>query len=197
MEWKEVIEVGAAVMAALGGAGVILFGLSNWFGKIWAARILESDRNKYQERIEAISHQLSIRKTAYERYLDLIVEYHDLVYRHYRLCQQTERTDVVTHPDKSDIKTKSNYMDKIDDFKDHLSKIEGKLRIILPQETLNIHNELIGAFNGFSRIVKEFDNDAQSTDRHKLNEAMKKIVELQKQLEESLRSILRTENVLP
>lgn len=50
----EAYEVAQAVIASLGGGALIVIGCSTWLGKIWAKRILESDRNKYALDMESI-----------------------------------------------------------------------------------------------------------------------------------------------
>lgn len=48
MEWW------ASLLTGLGGATGIILALSGWLGKVWAARILESDRVKYQTQMDVI-----------------------------------------------------------------------------------------------------------------------------------------------
>lgn len=196
MDLKSIFEISGAIIASLGGAGALIIALSSYIGKLWASKILEADRQKYQQELQKLIHNLSVRKTAYEKYLDLIVNYHDLIYKHYRLCQQTEHADIIRHPEQGEYSTKEDFMEKIDNFVEEMGSVEGKLRIILPQEILDIHNELVGDFNEFKDIVKKFDNSSESSDRHKLNEAMKNIVSRQKLLEQSIRNLLRTQDVL-
>lgn len=44
MDWKTLFEIAGAALAAIGSAGVLLFALSSWLGKVWASRILEKER---------------------------------------------------------------------------------------------------------------------------------------------------------
>ncbi|MCP3959878.1 MAG: hypothetical protein GY719_18695 [bacterium] len=44
----------ATALVSLGGGGVIVFALSSWLGRVWASRILEQDRAKYQEELERV-----------------------------------------------------------------------------------------------------------------------------------------------
>lgn len=41
----------------------VVIGLAAWFGKLWASRILEKDRAKYQERIETLLADIRTRDT--------------------------------------------------------------------------------------------------------------------------------------
>lgn len=54
MSWDEVFKFTSAIFASVGGAAAIIFGLSSWLGKVWAGRILEADKVKYQSEFEVI-----------------------------------------------------------------------------------------------------------------------------------------------
>jgi hypothetical protein len=56
---KSIFEIALAIMASVGGAGIILFALSSWLGKIWASRILEKQRKDYQLEIESFKEKIS------------------------------------------------------------------------------------------------------------------------------------------
>ncbi|WP_297810230.1 hypothetical protein [uncultured Methylophaga sp.] len=59
MAIREIFEIGGAVLLSLGGAGAIIFGLSSWLGKVWAARILAEEKAKYGQDLEAFKSALS------------------------------------------------------------------------------------------------------------------------------------------
>jgi hypothetical protein len=54
LEVSEVFKVGLAILTSLGGATLILFAFSSWLGKVWAGRILETEKNKLASELEAI-----------------------------------------------------------------------------------------------------------------------------------------------
>jgi hypothetical protein len=54
MNWDQAFKVVASMLASVGGAAVIIFGLSSWLGKVWANRILEADKLKYQSALEVV-----------------------------------------------------------------------------------------------------------------------------------------------
>jgi hypothetical protein len=60
MTAKEVFEVAAAVIASLGGGGVIVFALSGYLGKRWADRALEKQKQEYAQLNIAFTNQLDI-----------------------------------------------------------------------------------------------------------------------------------------
>ena len=56
---KDIWEISSAILASLGGGALIIAAFSSWLGKVWAGRILESDRAKYQAEIEQIKSDLN------------------------------------------------------------------------------------------------------------------------------------------
>jgi len=57
MDLESVLKVGTAVLASLGGAGAIILMLSTYIGKLWASKILESDKQKYRTELEQLKSQ--------------------------------------------------------------------------------------------------------------------------------------------
>jgi hypothetical protein len=60
MSWDDAFKLASAIIAATGGGAVIILGFSSWLAKIWANRILESDRAKYQSQLEILKSDLSL-----------------------------------------------------------------------------------------------------------------------------------------
>ncbi len=56
---KLIFEIVSAVILSVGGAGVIILGLSSWLGKVWANRILESEKKQHQIEIEEYKSELT------------------------------------------------------------------------------------------------------------------------------------------
>ena len=59
MTWNDAFKLISAALAAIGGGSVIVLGFSSWLGKVWASRILEADRLKYQSQLETLKSDLS------------------------------------------------------------------------------------------------------------------------------------------
>lgn len=59
MTMTEILEVAAAVVGSLGGGALLVVGVSSWLGKVWAARILEADRQRYQSSLAEIKSELA------------------------------------------------------------------------------------------------------------------------------------------
>ena len=60
MNLDDLFKLSSAIIGSIGGAAIIIIGLSSWLGKVWANRILEKDKLKYTTEIEAIKNQLLI-----------------------------------------------------------------------------------------------------------------------------------------
>lgn len=54
MTFDDILKIAVTIVTSIGGAGAIILGLSNWLGNIWANRIHEKDRQKYQQELEAL-----------------------------------------------------------------------------------------------------------------------------------------------
>ncbi|KJS82185.1 MAG: hypothetical protein JM58_15385 [Peptococcaceae bacterium BICA1-8] len=84
-----------AVIVSLGGSSALIIGLSSWLGKVWAYRILEKDKLKYQETLEKLKNeyqqelehyklQLEKSKTLFLRYSEHQFSLYNDLYRN--LC---------------------------------------------------------------------------------------------------------------
>ncbi len=58
-EAQRIFELAGAVILSTGAGGTIVFGLSNWLGKLWAERIFQAERVRYEEYLKGIQHQLN------------------------------------------------------------------------------------------------------------------------------------------
>jgi hypothetical protein len=76
MTGSEVWWVTAAVISALGGGGAIVLSLSGWLGKVWAARILEADRLKYQKEFERIKNEMELANRQFQAEMDKTIVVH-------------------------------------------------------------------------------------------------------------------------
>lgn len=78
MNFKDAMEVGATVITGLGGGGAIVFGLSNYLGKIWADRGLEKQKQEYSQLNIAFQNQLDIATRRLQVDLDALGLIHKL-----------------------------------------------------------------------------------------------------------------------
>lgn len=60
----EILATAAAVIASLGGGGLLVFALSSWLGKVWANRMMISEQRKHDEALEELRNSLRRRTDA-------------------------------------------------------------------------------------------------------------------------------------
>lgn len=80
MQISEISSITASIIASVGTSGVIIFGLSNWLGRIWANRLMEKDRAQHTQELEKLrvtlqlEQEKSIKQMQHE--LDIFREKH-------------------------------------------------------------------------------------------------------------------------
>lgn len=55
------LEIVGAIIVSIGGIGVVILGLSSWFGKIWANKFYEKERRKQEEYLKEVQNKLDIK----------------------------------------------------------------------------------------------------------------------------------------
>lgn len=58
MSVRDVYEIAQAILLSVGAGGAIVLALSSWLGKVWANRILESERAKHSRDLERLKGDL-------------------------------------------------------------------------------------------------------------------------------------------
>jgi len=60
MDSWDLLKFVGTILFSVGSGGGIVFLLSSWLGKVWANRILESDRARYSKELDFIRHQFKL-----------------------------------------------------------------------------------------------------------------------------------------
>ncbi|MFQ1990253.1 hypothetical protein ACK34V_12990 [Aeromonas veronii] len=55
---SEYLSIGATIIASLGGSGAIILGLSNYLGKVWAERLMVTEKSNHEQKLERLRVQL-------------------------------------------------------------------------------------------------------------------------------------------
>ena len=187
--------IGVAV-AAVGGVGAVVIGVSKGLGDFWVKTILQRQTASLQNDLEQMRHELSLTKASYDYRLGLILDYYALFYRHYRLCQRTTSADAHRQlPDGPVVYTKHAFLGLIDQFILDWAAQEGRIRLLLPASLLPLHEEAVERFNKFKHAVDGFRvEDDKSKERKE--KAFEAIEDLKSRIEVGLRTFLRTEKLL-
>ena len=183
MSLEDALTLVGAVALSFGGGAVIVIGLSAWLADLFAKRTLQREQ-----------HELGLAKSSYDHYLDLILEYYRIFYRHYRLCQRTANADGHRQPEGEITYTKDEFLAGLDTFLADWATQEGKIRLLLPSRILALHEEAIDCFNRFKRAVDQFKKDDKT--RKEKKDAFAAVESIKSRIEEALREFLRTEKLL-
>jgi len=68
MNWDQAFKLATSILASVGSGAVIIFAMSSWLGKVWANRILEADKLKYQHALQVVNRYS---ETQFHLYNDL------------------------------------------------------------------------------------------------------------------------------
>jgi hypothetical protein len=72
---ETVWRIAGAIIISVGGAGVLVVGLSSWLGKVWATRIADAERARLAKDVEGyrseLQHLLDDRRDALTRKRDI------------------------------------------------------------------------------------------------------------------------------
>jgi hypothetical protein len=194
MNFEDILKLLGSVAISFGGGAVIVVALSGWLADLWAKRILQHEDASLKEKIEDLRHELGLAKSSYDHYLDLILEYYRVFFRHYRSCQRADSADAHRQPDGKITFTKDEFLSDLDTFLVDWAAQEGKIRLLLPSRILALHTEAVDCFNRFKRAIDDFCEDEESHIEKK--EAFLAVHDVKSRMEESLREFLRTEKLL-
>ncbi|MGO8759715.1 MAG: hypothetical protein ACLQG3_16480 [Terracidiphilus sp.] len=78
MNWTLAFQLATAIIVSLGGGGGIVFGLSNYLGKLWADRAIEKEKHKYAEILQTAKGELDKATNRYQVELDSLSLAHKL-----------------------------------------------------------------------------------------------------------------------
>lgn len=194
MTLADALTLVGAVAVSFGGGAVIVIALSGWLANLWAKRILQREHASLQTKIDELRHELSLAKSSYDHYLDLVLDYYKVYYTHYRRCQRAATADAYGQPDGTIAHTKDEFLAALDTFLADWAAQEGRIRLLLPSKILSLHEEAIASFNRFKRAVDHFRKDEET--RKEKHDAFAAVESVKLRLEEALREFLRTEKLL-
>ena len=194
MTTEELIKIVGLILASFGGGAAIIIALSSWLGNLWAKRILQHERGRIEAELAAIRHELSIVRTSYEHHLNLLLNYYDTFWRHYRMCQEAANVDATRDRDGNITDTKDKFLNALGSFLEEWLSKEGQIRLILPEPLMECHEAAINAFNRFRDAIDAFDTSPET--RQEKEDAFLEIHSIKDNMEEGLRKFLRTERFL-
>jgi len=58
LEIGNIFSIGAVIITSLGGGALIVFGMSNWLGKVWANRLMQNERASHEKSLAELQSGL-------------------------------------------------------------------------------------------------------------------------------------------
>ncbi len=123
--WSNIFQIVFAGLATTALSGTIIFGLSNWLGKVWANRILEEERQAYRKEIEKYKQELDKARTDYQRFSS----------KKFQIIEETWNAVF-------GIIKELKIINKLDKKEDYINNLESNLNIISDYLTLIRKNSL-------------------------------------------------------
>ena len=75
------------------------------------------------------------------------MKYYSIFFKHYRDCQDVAYKDILDYPDGSSKTTEKIFWDNLNDWANKVREIEAKIKLILPERIIQIHEQSISTFN--------------------------------------------------
>ncbi|WP_229620747.1 hypothetical protein [Vibrio parahaemolyticus] len=147
----EYIKIGVTIIAALGGSGAIILGLSNYLGKIWANRLMVKEKAEHDRELEKLRtelHQESQQNLAklnseIEVYKQTQLREHNdklLIYRATidLVATMLAKVEMIVLRNKQQLTAQ-----EAEQFETERLKIYGYLAMIAPQEVMDANDVFI------------------------------------------------------
>ena len=126
MSWNEILKIIGTTIFSVGSAGLLIFALSSWLGKVWASRILEKERRELDIYKEIV---LSVRNDKVETYRAAVG-----VVSHILSALDAHGTGRVTLENAGKI---------FDNFNEQRMRVYGYLAMLAPQTVMDAQDELM------------------------------------------------------
>jgi hypothetical protein len=152
VNFTEIFKLISAFLLSIGGAGAIILALSSWLGKIWANRIMESDRARYAHQLEELRAKLTLEnqttidnlKHELELYKEKYLKEHKDKIEIYRLVINAV-TDLLADFDVIHITQNPppDALQKFDRFNRSRMMLYGYLAMLAPQNVMDAYDKLM------------------------------------------------------
>ena len=152
------------VLTSLGSA-IISSGTLFLLGRMWIAKKLnenlEEFKSKLVKELEIVRHELNLVNTSFRGNIEYIFEYFSIVYRYYRLCQEVSHHSMIKTLKGDMVSTKERFISKLDGVIDDWKAIEGRIRLVFPEDILVIHDKFLNSFNSIKAIVISYSKEKE------------------------------------
>ena len=150
MSFEDILKIVVTIFASLGGGGFIVFHLSSWLGRIWAEKLMNADKAKYEQaltelrsrldkqnqiQLENIKTELGLSKEhKLKEISDKILNYRSMV---------DLISEVLAHFDRAPAKLKAFEPEKFSSFNAQRLRLYGYMSLTSPQQVMDAQDQLV------------------------------------------------------
>ena len=143
----EILQLVGAALFSVASGGVVVFSLSTWLGKVWANRILETDRQEFSREMTKLQQEyhkdLQQARSELEIYKETVLRIQNDKLAIYRVAVDIV-ADMLSHFDAVILKHLPNLPpEKYHDFNRRRMQLYGYLAMLAPQDVMDAHDELL------------------------------------------------------
>ena len=145
---EQYFEISAAILGSLGGAGVIIIGVSSWLGKVWATQLMDSQRHNHEKDLEELraslkdknDEQLTVISNDYEIFKQTHLREHDDKLAIYRAALDTivpilAKIELLVVGERGELS-----IEEKETFENGRLRIYGYLAMLAPQHVMDAND---------------------------------------------------------
>lgn len=137
MNWNDVFKIITATITSIGAGSMLVFALSTWLGRLWAERILETEKHQLTTALEKLKIELDITKETQLRFQsEKLYTYREAFNLIARMLASLD-AHMLGHLQVNEAN------DRFSEFNEQRIKIYGYLAIMAPQPVMDALDALI------------------------------------------------------
>jgi len=137
MSWEDALKIFATGLVSIGGGSVVVLGLSTWFGKLWADKMLAKQTNKLAAQLESTKRELDVvMQTTLRFQNDKMVIYRAVIDSVARLLASLD-----SHESGRLVANEAGA--RFDEFNEQRMRVYGYLAMLAPQSVMDAQDELM------------------------------------------------------
>jgi hypothetical protein len=137
MSWEDALKIFATGLVSIGGGSVVVLGLSTWFGKMWADKMLAKQTHRLASQLESTKRELDVvMQTSLRFQNDKLAIYRAVIDTVARLLASLD-----SHESGRLVAVEAGA--RFDEFNEQRMRVYGYLAMLAPQPVMDAQDDLI------------------------------------------------------
>lgn len=137
MSWEDSLRIFITGLASIGGGGALVLGLSTWFGKMWADKMLANQTHELATQLESTKRELDVvMQTTLRFQNDKILTYRIVIDMVARLLAALD-----AHQSGRLVEPAAGA--RFDEFNEQRIRVYGYLAMLAPQSVMDAQDSLV------------------------------------------------------